>query len=74
MIVPKYRHTAVARNRLKRRLRELLRLELLPVLHALSTPFDVVVRAHPPAYDRSWPDLAREMRQAARRIADTAAA
>ena len=30
LIVPRHRQTAVARNRLKRRLRELTRLRLLP--------------------------------------------
>lgn len=32
LIVPKYRHGSVERNRVKRRLRELTRLELLPAL------------------------------------------
>ncbi len=57
MIVPKHKQTAVARNRVKRRLRELLRLELLPDLPAL----DVVVRAFPQAYDASFDALRRDV-------------
>ncbi len=59
LVVPRYKHTAVARNTLKRRLRELVRLEWLPVL----PPMDVVLRVIPPAYDRDFNDLQREMRQ-----------
>ncbi len=57
MIVPKHKQTAVARNRVKRRLRELLRLELLPDLPAL----DVVVRAFPQAYDATFDALRRDV-------------
>ena len=32
IVVPRHQHSAVDRNRLKRRLRELVRLELLPAL------------------------------------------
>src|SRR5215204_1662918 len=46
-IVPKHKQTAVARNRLKRRLRELVRLRLLPGAPAA----DVVIRARREAYD-----------------------
>ena len=65
VVVPKYKHSAVARNRLKRRLRELVRLEWLPMLPAM----DVVVRVIPPAYDRDFDALRSEMRQAGQRLA-----
>lgn len=68
LIVPKHRHNAVARNLVKRRLRELLRLELLPVLHHLVPPLDVVVRASPLAYTRSYDVLAAELRLAIEKL------
>ncbi|MBL0892506.1 MAG: ribonuclease P protein component, partial [Gemmatimonadaceae bacterium] len=52
-VVPRYRHSAVARNRVKRRLRELVRLDMLSVLEGLP-PHDVVVRALPAAYQRDY--------------------
>lgn len=57
-VVPRYRHSAVERNRLKRRLRELVRIELL---HRLPSS-DVVLRVIPAAYDRDFAALEREMR------------
>jgi ribonuclease P protein component len=49
VIVPKYQHTAVERNRLKRRLRELVRLELLPALRD-GQALDIAIRAQAVAY------------------------
>ena len=63
--MPRYKHSAVDRNRLKRRLRELARLELLPVLR----PMDVVLRVAPHAYGRDFAALREEIRTAARRLA-----
>ncbi len=63
-VVPRYKQSAVARNRLKRRLRELARLEWLPVL----PPMDVVVRVIPPAYQRDFEALRAEMRTALDRL------
>jgi ribonuclease P protein component len=54
--VPKHKHTSVERNRLKRRLRELVRTELLPALRS-GSPVDVVVRAGSDAYDASFEEL-----------------
>jgi len=65
VVVPRYKHSAVARNRLKRRLRELVRLEWLPILPAM----DVVVRVIPPAYERDFDSLRSEVRQAGQRLA-----
>ncbi len=58
-IVPRYKHSAVDRNLLKRRLREIVRLELLPTLGAR----DVVIRALPQAYRREYDSLKREILQ-----------
>ena len=56
-IVPKYKQSAVARNRLKRQLRELARLRLLPT----RLPADIVIRARPEAYLASFDMLTNEM-------------
>ena len=53
IVVPKWGHTAVSRNKLKRRLRELARDHLL----ARDTSRDVVLRARREAYDASFIDL-----------------
>lgn len=57
LIVPKYRQTGVARNRLMRRLREIVRRELLGRLPAL----DVLVRARREAYDAPFTDLRADL-------------
>lgn len=63
-VVPRYKHSAVDRNRLKRRLREIVRLAVLPELPAM----DLVVRVLPSAYTRSFDALRAELLQAVRRI------
>ena len=63
-VVPRYKQSAVARNKLKRRLREVVRIEWLPVL----PPMDVVVRVIPPAYQRDFDALRAELLQARERL------
>lgn len=63
-IVPKHGRNSVARNRLKRRLRELVRTTVLPGL----TPLDVVIRTLPSAYAQSWSELCREVESLSRRL------
>lgn len=63
-IVPRYKQSAVARNRLKRRLRELVRLEVLPTL----PPMDVVLRVVPQAYQRDFDTLRDEVRRLSRQL------
>ena len=58
VIVPRHAHTAVERNRLRRRLREIGRRRVLPVL---SAPTDVAVRARASAYDASFAALSAEL-------------
>lgn len=65
LIVPRYRHSAVARNQLKRRLRELTRLRILPT----GLPYDVVVRAKPEAYDADFVHLAADVDRALAQLA-----
>ena len=53
LIVPRFRHSAVARNQLKRRLRELSRIRLIPS----DVAADVVIRIRPDAYRAAFADL-----------------
>lgn len=52
-ITPKFGRTAVERNRLRRRLKELMR----AILFVLPEPRDYLVRACPDAYDLSYAAL-----------------
>ena len=54
VVVPKHGRNIVDRNRTKRRLRELLRLRLLPVIGRV----DLFVRAKPEAYRSTFDELA----------------
>ena len=49
------------RNRVKRWLRELVRLELLPAVRALS-PSDIAIRSRPNAYEAALGDLRDDIR------------
>ena len=68
IIVPRHKRTIVERNTLKRRLRELARTRLLPVIVPPIPPADVVIFARPEAYAASFADLAAEVSRAAERI------
>lgn len=87
-VVAKYSHTAVERNRLKRRLRELVRTRLMPVLRAGAATekgeekggrravasIDVVVRALPAAYSVSYAVLAEQVDRVCADVSRRAAA
>jgi ribonuclease P protein component len=60
LVVPRFRHSAVARNQLKRRLRELSRIRLLP----LDVAADVVIRIRPDAYRATFSELGIDMDRA----------
>jgi len=64
IIVPRHQQTAVARNRLRRRLREIMRRELQAKLPAV----DLVVRAKRGAYAARFADLRAELAQATQRV------
>jgi ribonuclease P protein component len=66
--VPRFQRTIVERNRLRRRLRELVRLQLLPEL----APQDVLVRANPSAYDLAFDALRTEILAVARKLSGAA--
>ena len=64
IVVPRFQFTAVARNRLRRRLREILRRHI----HSLP-PVDLVVRAKRGAYDASFTSLSAELTESVTRVA-----
>ena len=64
IVVPKYRQTIVSRNLVKRRLRELARIRLLPNLGRV----DLLLRAKPPAYGSTFEQLALDVDAIARWI------
>jgi len=57
LIVPRFQETAVARNRLRRRLKEVWRREIKPVQPA----WDVVVRARRESYSATFEVLRAEL-------------
>ena len=61
MVVPKHRHSIVERNRVKRRLREIGRTQVLPRLREQGMALDVLVRARPEAYGVGFRTLRDEL-------------
>jgi len=61
VVVPRHGHTIVDRNRLRRRLRELLRTEWLAAARDREPGVDLLVRARRSAYDRTFPELRAEL-------------
>ena len=59
LVVPRFRATAVARNRLRRRLREILRRRIAPRM----PPLDFVVRTRAKAYEARFTGLAADLEQ-----------
>jgi ribonuclease P protein component len=57
VVVPKHRRRIVDRNLVKRRLRELVRIRLLPQLERV----DVLIRAKPEAYGSTFPQLTNDV-------------
>ena len=58
IVVPKHRRRIVDRNRVKRRLREIIRTGLLPELSSV----DLLIRAKPEAYGSSFEQLSGDVR------------
>ncbi len=61
IIVPKHRHSIVQRNRVKRRLREIGRTQVLPRLREEGLALDVLVRARREAYAAGFRTLRAEL-------------
>jgi len=57
LIVPRYGHSAVARNLLKRRLREVIRREILPRVERPPLGMDIIIRAKRAAYEAGYAEL-----------------
>lgn len=60
-MVPRHGHKIVERNRLLRRLREILRVEVLLRLREAGCPADVLVRARAAAYEAGFGELRKEL-------------
>ena len=60
LVVPRFKQSTVARNRLKRQLRELARIRLLPTDLAV----DVVLRIRPETYGATFDALATDIKRA----------
>jgi ribonuclease P protein component len=71
IVVPRHQHSAVDRNRLKRRLRELVRLELLPMLRAQPS-VDLAIRARREAYATNVDGLRADVEAVRLRVTDSA--
>lgn len=68
-VVPKFGHGSVERNRVRRRLQELVRTRIL----SRSRSRDWLVRARPTAYEASFEDLADELTRLIERAGGTGA-
>ena len=66
--MPRHKHSAVDRNRLKRRLREIVRTRVIPALDGLGGGGDLVIRARVEAYGDSFEALARQLERATRDV------
>ena len=60
-IVPKHNRRAVDRNRVKRRLREIARREILPRFMEAGVRLDLLIRARRDAYETSYRQLQIEL-------------
>jgi ribonuclease P protein component len=60
-VVPKHRHDLVERNRLRRRLREIGRRDVIPRLWQAGARVDFLVRAKRQAYDATFDELRGEI-------------
>lgn len=68
LVVPKHGHKIVARNRLKRRMREAVRLVLLPSCTEGEAALDILIRARPEAYGLEYGLLKAEIGELATQL------
>ncbi len=67
-VVPRHGRKVVARNQLRRRLREIGRVEVLPRLSRGGCNVDVLVRSRPQAYDARFAELRAELLRVTERL------
>lgn len=70
VVVPRHGRTIVERNRLRRRLRELLRTRWLPAERERDDPRDLLLRARATAYERTFAELGAELGRCVETAAD----
>lgn len=63
-VIPKHGNSVVRRNRLKRRVREVGRRDLLPALRKTGRVLDTLVRARPEAYQAEFVALREDLTRA----------
>lgn len=63
-MIPRFKHSAVARNRLKRQLRELARTQILSTVLNV----DIVLRIRPEAYNASFDTLSKDILRAVEQL------
>ena len=68
LVVPKHGHKIVERNKLKRRIRESARLELLPRCREQAVALDILIRAQPRAYEAEFEQLRDEIKELAEEL------
>ena len=68
LVVPKHGHKIVDRNKLKRRIRESARLELLPRCREQAVALDIMIRAQPRAYEAEFGQLRDEIKEIAEEL------
>jgi len=67
-VIPKHNQSSVQRNALKRKLREIVRVEILTVLPAV----DVVIKSRPDAYRADFKAIASDLQRMVNEIARVA--
>jgi len=72
LVVPKHGHKIVERNKLKRRIRESARLELLPRCREQAVALDILIRAQPRAYEAEFEQLRDEIKELAEELCSRA--
>jgi ribonuclease P protein component len=68
LVVPKHGRKIVERNRLKRRLRESARHELMPLCRDRGAELDILIRARPEAYEAEFEELMDEIKELAEQL------
>jgi ribonuclease P protein component len=71
IVVPRHQHSAVDRNKLKRRLRELARTELLPMVRGIAA-IDIAIRARREAYAANMDALRTDVNSIRARVTSSA--